>query len=63
MMYGNIKIELKYFLNFKFVLVIKNANNPPNTIEIKQVKTARSTVFNIGVHRLLFASLLVNKST
>ena len=29
MMYGKIKMELKYFLNFRFVLVTKNANVPP----------------------------------
>lgn len=29
MMYGKMKIELKYFLNFRFVLVTKNAKVPP----------------------------------
>ena len=29
MMYGKIKMELKYFLNFRFVLVTRNAKVPP----------------------------------
>ena len=56
-------MELKYFLHFKLVLVIKNANKPPNKMEIRQVKTAKRTVFNSGVHRFVLASLLVNRST
>ncbi len=63
MMYGKMKIELKYFLNFRFVRVTKNAKHPPYKMEIKQVNTASNNVFKSGIHRLVFACALVNKST
>jgi hypothetical protein len=62
-MYGNINMELRYFLNFMFVLVIRKANTPPNSIDITQDITESSTVFRSGVQRLALASLLVNRST
>ena len=52
-------MELKYFLHFKLVLVIKNANKPPNKMEIRQVKTAKRTVFNLSlihIYKLLPAT-------
>ena len=61
-MYGKIKMELKYFLNFISVLVTRNANKPPNKMEIKHVSTERITVLRSGVHRLALASLLVKRS-
>ena len=63
MIYGKIKMELKYFLNFKLVLVTRKANTPPYRIEIRQVNTAKSSVFHNGFHRFVLASRLVNKST
>ena len=61
-MYGKIKIELKYFLNFISVLVTRNANRPPKRIDITQVRTERITVFSSGFHKFVFASLLVKRS-
>ncbi len=61
-MYGKIKIELKYFLNFISVLVTKNAKSPPNSIDIKHVSTDKMIVFNKGFQRLVTASLLVKRS-
>ena len=46
-----------------FVLVIRKANTPPNSIDITQDITESSTVFRSGVQRLALASLLVNRST
>jgi len=62
MIYGKINIELKYFLNFIFVLVTKNAKKPPYKMDIRQVNIAKNNVFISGFHRFDIASLLVNKS-
>ena len=61
-MYGKMKMELRYFLNFMFVLVTKNANKPPKSIDMKQVHTDRITVFKSGNQRFVLASLEVNRS-
>ena len=60
--YGKIKMELRYFLNFMFVLVTKNANKPPKRIDIQQVHTDKIMVFKSGVQRFALASLEVNRS-
>ena len=62
-MYGKIKIALKYFLNFKFVLVTKKANIPPYNIATTHENTAKINVFSKGVHKLALATFPVNKST
>ena len=62
MIYGKIKMELKYFLYFMLVLVTRKANRPPNMIDIAQVKTDSRTVLKSGIHRFVLASLLVNRS-
>ena len=62
MIYGKIKIELRYFLNFISVLVTRNAKSPPNRMDMKHVNTERITVFKSGIQRFVFASLLVKRS-
>ena len=62
MMYGKMKMELKYFLNFRFVLVTKNANVPPYRMDIRQVSTASIKVFHSGFQRFVLARRLVNRS-
>jgi hypothetical protein len=62
MIYGKMKIELKYFLYLMFVLVTRKANSPPKMIDIVQVKIASNTVFKSGVHRFVLARRLVNRS-
>ena len=61
-MYGKMKIELKYFLNAMLVLVTRYAKMPPNRIANVQDPIARIVVLSSGVHRLVLASLDVNRS-
>ena len=63
MMYGKMKIELKYFLKRMLVLVTRKAKKPPYRMEITQVMTERITVFRSGFQRLVFARRLVKRST
>ena len=62
MMYGKMKMELKYFLQARSVLVIRKANRPPYKMETMQVPTARRTVLRSGVQRFVFAMRLVKRS-
>jgi hypothetical protein len=63
MIYGKIKIELRYCLNLRLVLVTKKAKIPPYRIEMIQERIANLIVFHKGINKLTFTSLLVNKST
>ena len=63
MMYGKMKMELKYLRNLRLVLVTKNAKTPPNMIDTTQEMVDSSTVLRSGVHRFVFAVREVNRST
>ena len=62
MMYGKMKIELKYFLQARSVLVMRNANRPPYKMETTHVPTASRTVLRSGVQRFVLAMRLVKRS-
>lgn len=56
------KMELRYLRQARLVRVTKKANTPPNRMDTTQVPTASQMVLSRGVHRLVLASLLVNRS-
>ena len=56
------KMELRYLRQARLVRVTKKANRPPNTMDTTQVPTASQIVLSRGVHRLIMALSLVNKS-
>ena len=61
-MYGKIKILLRYLRQARFVLVTRKAIIPPKIMDTTHAPTDMSSVFISGVHRFVFASLLVNRS-
>ena len=56
------QLELRYLRQARLVRVTKKANTPPNRMDTTQVPTASQMVLSRGVHRLVLASLLVNRS-
>ena len=55
-------MALRYLRQAISVRVTRKANRPPKRMDTTQVPTASSRVFKSGVHRLVTASLLVNRS-
>ena len=62
MMYGKMKMLLRYLRQARFVLVTRNAIRPPKIMATTHAPTLMMSVFNSGVHRFVFARLLVNRS-
>ena len=62
MIYGKMKIALRYFLNFRFVRVTRYAKTPPYNIAPKHAKILISTELISGVHKYIDATLRVTRS-
>ena len=48
MIYGKMKMELRYFLHFRLVRVTRKATTPPKKIAITEAEIETTSVFSSG---------------